>query len=305
MRVIPPRVLVVACAALFLPAVASADPDDRARAAASFHRGQVAYARHDYGEAAAAFELAAGFDPNAVALLDAADAWALAGQPLRAAAACDRALAMSNLTAEQRRFADSRLAAVSSSIGTLDIEGTSDVRVVIDDGAEVPAPVHRRVATGRHVVRMRSVADGRIDEQDVVVGGGETTHLVPSLRARTVTTTAVPPSGLQVAPPPPAPTSYAILPTGTWIAFGVAVAAAGTAGVLGGVTLHERNAFNETPTHDNADSFYRARAATDIAWGAAAAGVVTGGLVWILSPKHADTQSAIEVGRGVGYRLSF
>ena len=86
---------------------------------------------------------------------------------------------------------------------------------------------------------------------------------------------------------------------------GVAVAAAGTAGVLGGVTLHERNAFNETPTHDSADSFYRARAATDIAWGAAAAGVVTGGLVWILSPKHADTQSAIEVGRGVGYRLSF
>jgi hypothetical protein len=297
------RILLVACLGLLVSRPAWAEGDDRARAAASFHRGQVAYARHDYAEAAAAFELAAGFDLNAVALLDAADAWALAGQPVRAAEDCDRALALPGLTAEQRHFAESRLAAVDSSIGTLDVDGPADVRVTLDDGAEVPAPVRRRVATGRHVVRMRSATDGRSEEQTIVLGGGDQVHLSPSLHGHEAPPSSAPPVVPPASPPPGSAGLH--VPTLSWVSLGVAVAAAGTAIGLGELTLHDRDVYDASKTDDNRSAAYRARTATDVAWAVAGASFVTGGLVWIFSPKHAATQSSLEVGRGVGYRLRF
>src|SRR5206468_4049238 len=101
------------------------------RAAASFEQARAAFARKDYAAAAAAFELAASLEPHAAALLNAGEAWQLAGDDLRAAQAYDRVLAFPGLEPSYRADAERRLATVTPHVGTLLVTGpsTSLVRV--------------------------------------------------------------------------------------------------------------------------------------------------------------------------------
>ena len=90
---------VFACTAALVGAIsfassALAEPTDKQRAAELFAGGEAALKRGDFPGAGAAFEQAALYAPHPSALLNAAEAWELAGDVTRAAELCDRALAM-------------------------------------------------------------------------------------------------------------------------------------------------------------------------------------------------------------------
>jgi tetratricopeptide (TPR) repeat protein len=266
-------VLVAALAAACSSANLARADDARARAAESFREGKAAYDRHDFAAAAAAFDLAASFEPNAVSWLDAADAWALAIQFVRAAEDCDRALSLPDLTPAERKYATALLAKLEMDVATLQVNGPQTVSVSIDGGTESHAPVRRRVAAGQHVVELVDLVSGKKDRRDVDLRGGQTQNL----EARVV-----------LAPPTPAPTRLvhasgnAIrVPFATWLALGGTAAAASAAGVFGALTLNARNAFNANPTHATSDDFYRDRTLANVAWAVAGLGAVAAAVFWV------------------------
>src|SRR4051812_39095386 len=66
----------------------------RARADESFRQAKAAFARGEFAAAAAAFEQAATFVLHPAPLMNAAEAWENAGEPVRAIEDCDRVSAI-------------------------------------------------------------------------------------------------------------------------------------------------------------------------------------------------------------------
>jgi len=203
-----------------VPPVGAAEPDVRARAAESFREGQAAYDRHEYSSAAAAFDLAAGFEPRAVSLLDAADAWTRAGEPVRAADDCDRALAMAQLTPAEQSYGRQLLEKIKNEVATIQVVGAATTYLTMDGGEEQRLPVHKRVAPGRHTIDFRDVVTGSHVRREVELPGGDTVEVRAPVEARAVDEPVHPPS---LPPPPPAAGngSGARVPASAWVSFGV------------------------------------------------------------------------------------
>ncbi len=251
---------------------AAADP----RATESFRQAQAAFERHDFAAAATAFELAAQFEPNARVLLDAADAWLLAEQPVRAAEDCDRALAMKDVPEDARAYAVEHLAQLANRIATLEVSGPATLSVTVDDGDEAHAPVRRRVAPGHHTVRLVDLASGAQSRQEIELAPGAVRRVeAPS---EPFAPASAPPAA--VAPTSEVPHAGRRVPTGAWIGAGASLVATGVAAVFGVMTLQARSDFDQNPTQGSLDAFYRDRAITNGAWGVAILGVATAIVLW-------------------------
>ena len=280
------RPATVAAAALGLLASAAplgaAEPDVRARAAQSFREGQAAYDRHEYSSAAAAFDLAAGFEPRAVSLLDAADAWTRAGEPVRAADDCDRALAMAELTAAEQSYGRQLLEKIKNEVATIQVVGAATTYLTMDGGEEQRLPVHKRVAPGRHAIDFRDVVTGSHVRREVELRGGDTVEVRAPVEARAVDEPAQPP---RLPPPPPAMGngSGARVPALAWVSFGVSAAAVGVTSVFGVLTLNAQSKYNSNATEGSHTEFYRDRAITNVALGVAVAGLTAGLVLWVVS----------------------
>ncbi|MDB4998792.1 MAG: hypothetical protein JWM74_6224, partial [Myxococcaceae bacterium] len=73
------------------------DPRASERARTTFDQAREAFARKSYVAAASAFEQSESYVPHPGPWVNAAEAWILAGDPVRAARACDRALAFADI----------------------------------------------------------------------------------------------------------------------------------------------------------------------------------------------------------------
>jgi len=250
----------------------------------SFRQAQAAFTRGDYAAAAAAFEQAARVAPHPSAWLNAAEAWELAGQPVRAAEDCDEVLSMTDLEERYSAEAKRRLARLEPKLARLEIRGASPATSRIDGGAELALPARRRLVPGRHVL---TIVDGpasaprRIDvdlapgESRSVDAAGAPPPDQPRAVARPLASPAAPPP----PPPPRSDPSGPAIPVGSWIAFGVAGVSAGIAGVFGAMTVSAYNDFNDAPSQESNDDFHRDKLVTNVCVGVAATAAAVGVIV--------------------------
>jgi hypothetical protein len=271
-------------AVLLTGAPAPAQTEDAKK---SFDEGQEAFLARRFGEAAEAFERSARATPHPASLVNAAEAWQLDGNLVRAARACDWALRLP-MQPTLKTAIELRLRGLVRSIGTLSFQGGEGVSGNLD-GTPVHPPEVVRVSHGHHrlvIVDLRRHAERALD---LDIAMGETREI-----------TLAPPSDAPPAPaePPaakPPTSSPSGPPAAAWVAFataGVGLAATTTFGLL---TLGARSRFNDAPTRDNADSFYRDRALTNVSMVVTALGAATGAALWILWPK-APANAALGLG---------
>lgn len=270
-------VLLLSC----LGATASAAPTtaEKQKAAQSFQLGSAAYAKGDFAGAAAAFEQAALYAPHPSTLLNAAESWELAENPARAAQLCDRVLDSPNLEPQHRQAAQKQLARLEKKVGTIVVKAPAKARVEVDEHEETTPRV--RVTAGAHKVKVIA-PEGEAQTQSITIAGGESKEL---------DFLTPPPPKPEDTPPPPLvqkkkedETEQAGgPPLATWICFGAGAVASGAAVYFGVKTLQAKDAFDAQPTTAARDDFNSARLATDVAIGAAVAGIAIGFVLWVTS----------------------
>jgi tetratricopeptide repeat protein len=179
------RLLLPSIALTAVLAAGSANADSsvtRASAGRWFRQGETAFARRDFGAAALAFEKAARLAPHPAAWLNAAEAWARAGNLVLAGTDCDEVLAMQNVPSRPREEAARRLAWIESRLSRLDLRSASPLAVAIDKAPPVDLPQTIRVVPGKHQLTVIEPVDHRTTEIDVVLLAGQVIVLDLPLR---------------------------------------------------------------------------------------------------------------------------
>jgi hypothetical protein len=282
---------------------------EQAKATANrlFQQGEASFAHRDFKAAAVAFEQAARLAPHPAVWLNAAEAWVRAQNLIAAGADCDAALAMPNLTRELRTEASRRLAWIEARLGRLELEGQTEIAVVIDRSPSVVTPASIRLAPGTHKLKFADPKNQRAREIHVDLEAGKVTKLeLQSLgdAAAEDAAAAGEASSSEGAEPGPQASEDGALPratssgfeqplfplpdlgSGPPIAADVAFAASGVAlivgSVFGALTLSAKSTYDDGPTQERADHFFAMRLTTNIAFAFAAIAAATGALLWAL-----------------------
>lgn len=266
------------------PATARAD-DERLRAKETFDEAARAFERRRYAEAATAYEHSAALSPHAAPWINAAAAWELDGNFVRAARACDEARALAKDDAS-RADIDRRLARLTRRVATLQVNGDPHLTIRVDRSVTVSPPGRLRLSPGAHTFELVDAADGTVRAEDATLAEGEERHLVLAKAQWTETRKddggARPSAGGLRGPP-----------TASWIAFGVGAAAGVGAALFGAATLNARDDYDARPTLEGADRFDRNLRATNALWGVAGAAVVVAGVVWIFAPRASTAPAKV------------
>ncbi|MFW5739278.1 MAG: hypothetical protein ACOC1F_02810, partial [Myxococcota bacterium] len=157
---------------------------EKQQAARHFKAGVRAFWQHKYEEAAEAFEKANDTIPNHKALFNAADAWEKAGALVKAARRFQQYLQDAPERARARDEAQSRLEAILSKIGRIELAGDEATDITVD--GEPAALGELLVTPGEHVIA--AVAGGEAIEKQVMVEAGSVLRVL-----------------LEPPPPPPPP----------------------------------------------------------------------------------------------------
>ncbi len=304
--------IALVCAAPTL-AQAQDTPDTAAEAKHQFDAGKKAFESGRFKEAAMAFEAAASYKPNAVALYTAGVSWEQASQPERAADAYGRAVNLQGLTAQQSSTAKSRLASLEKTMGALTVTGPDGDKVQLDTLTEAPVPAHLHGTPGMHTLHVKT-PDGTITNQNVSleVGATKTVDVTPKAAPDHTTET----------PPTPKPEKKVVVETPVartnivkslgFAAIGVGGASA-LAGLVLGLSANDAgDAYNAGPTrqaYDHANALAMWTTVSFIVAGVFVAGGVT--LVLLPSkeakpkptPDENETQPVADKGSDASARL--
>jgi hypothetical protein len=273
--------------------VGAARADDVESARARFEEARAAFRAGHYAEAAEAYERSAAAQPHPAPLVNAAEAWEVDGNRVRAAQACDKALTL-DLDANLRTSIEARLARLSRSIGTLLVQGPSDVGVRVDGGEVYRMPARIRLSTGRHRLSyVNQQADGPTlsQETDLLFAAGEERTIVFSRASIAAPSNASPSRDSAAGAPRPGARGGGP-PIATWISFGVGGASGVATAIFGLLTVAARNDYEAMPTRTTLDDFHHDRLATNIALGVSVAAVAVGVVVWIVQGQPAQPGSA-------------
>lgn len=266
------------------PITSHAAPNDaKQRATESFKAASIAFKRGEFAIAAAAFEQAALYVPHPSTLLNAAEAWELASNHVRAAELCDRVLETEGAAdARHREIATEQLKRLAKKIATLDVEVPPNARVTIDAEREEAGPRHVRLTPGSHAVAYVDPSTATTHHETIVLVAGETRKFEPPKADAPAPTSPVTTAILR-SPEQPASSAP---PLASWIAFGTAAAAGGAAGYFGYKAGSTASDFDANPSPTLRDDFHQAVIATDVSLGIAAAAAVVGVVVWLTHRSH-------------------
>lgn len=292
--------LAAALAAIGAPALAQPSDDDVVVARETFRAGEAAYQRGDYETAANSFEVSHRLAPHPFTMFNAGLAWQGAQQPERAADAFHKAITLGGLGDDQLADATERLGDLRRTLGVVEIAAPEGASVVVGhlDRASPPVLVH--LAPGEHEVVVLH-ADGSQARQRVTVAAGASVSVTFEPPAPKPVPTAVAPDPVPITPPSEG--SSALFVSG-WVAVGIGVAAGGTAIGLGVAALSAKDDFEAS---GNTDPDARSKAATlrtvtNVMWGVAGAGVLTGTILLIVGwPTDGSDQADVGLDLGPGY----
>ncbi len=321
----------VALGVMVLEHVGQASPitEDRHRLASeSFRQAQAAFGRREYAAAAAAFEQAAKFETHPSPLLDAEEAWELAGEPVHAAEDCDLVLALPGLEPRYAVEAERRLRALSTRVSTLAVQGPRTTTLRVDGGADLVLPARRRLSPGRHELAVVDLKSTRVRTEIIELLPGEvrTVDAADGVPDPGAAANAQPPDGTPAPEspgtaagqsPPAAPITARpsdgavatgaatgatgashprYVPAGSWVALGTSAVSAGLAIGFGEATLSAKHAYAVLPAQGSADAFQRDKIVTNAAWGAALVAAVAAVVIWLVTPADAGPKRAHPVG---------
>jgi hypothetical protein len=291
-----PIVAVVILASIGAPLAAAADVEEDARA--QFDRGMELYDAAQYEEAAIAFERAYELKPSFKILYNWAQAENECGKYARALDAYQRYLREGgdDLDPERVEQVRAEIKRLESLVGTLLIKCPVGGATVLVDGVRVgTAPVEAPITVrlGEREVTVKH--EGREIHREVVrIAGGEQVKVVVE---------AVPAPQPAVEPAPaPAPVTEDDGPkrVWTWVALGIGGAAGIAGGIVGGLSLKRTDDFiGECGDHtcppseaDERDSIKTMSLTADILYGVAAAGIITGVILFFVEP---DDEGDVDV----------
>ena len=255
--------------------VAASSRTGAAQAKEAFERARQAFERGDYRTAAEAFEQSADYALHPAPLANAADAWARAGDNVRAARACDRALAIRDIDRRTRAVAEETLAKVLRRVATLEVEGKPGIHLRVDGEDAGVVPVRMRLPPGTHVVEATDPSRGTTRRMTLVLDPGMTT-------TRAVHDTGEPAKVEEIPRPPPAKATSGP-PLLTYAAYGVAAAGVGAGIYFGVSTLDARERWANDGSSDARSDFYRDRALTNVALGVGVVAAIAGTVLWLTS----------------------
>ena len=239
----------------------------------AFERARQAFGRGDYRAAAEAFEQSADYVLHPAPLANAADAWARAGDNVRAARACDRALAVSDIDRRTRAVAEETLSKVLRRVATLEIEGKPGITVRVDGESAGVVPLRMRLSPGTHVIEATDPSRGTTRRMTLVLDPGMTT-------TRAVHDTGEP-AKPEETPRRASETATSGPPALTYAAYAVAAAGVGTGIYFGVSTLDARERWANDGSSDARSDFYRDRALTNVALGVGLVAAVVGTVLWL------------------------
>lgn len=156
------------------PVFAADVKDARKKAAARFKEAEALFQKHAYAEAAQAFE-----DTNAIAshpsvILNAINAWTLAGQPARAATLSKALIDDSNIDEKSKEEARGKLVELQSKVGRINIHGKQLSKLKLD-GTTVEIG-ERYVDPGDHLIEAE--INGRPVSRKVTVVAGSSQQVL-------------------------------------------------------------------------------------------------------------------------------
>jgi hypothetical protein len=149
-------------------------PQNKKKAAARFKEGEALFQKHAYAEAARAFEEANSIAPHPSVLLNAINAWALAGQPARAAALCQRLITDPEADEKSKEEARSQLADLQGKIGKVNIRGAQIKNLTLDGKAVEAGEVI--VDPGDHLIEAE--VEGKAVQRKVSVVAGSSQQIL-------------------------------------------------------------------------------------------------------------------------------
>lgn len=279
----------------------AAKPDAAAKkkAAARFREAEALFQKHAYPEAAAAFEDAYNIAPHPSVMLNAINAWTLAGQPAQAATLATKLVADPAADEKAREDARSRLAELRGKIGRLEIQGAKARQLTVDGKSIAMGEVF--VDPGDHLIEAE-IGDKKIQRKVTVVAGSSERILLEAPAA------APPPpkSATAAPPPPPEPTvekPRGLPPTVTYVGVGVTLALGGVLIWSGLDTQQARKDFDANPNRTEADkqAGLDKQLRTNVLLGATAvAGLATAGIALFATNWKGSSQATTSLHVGPG-----
>ncbi len=229
-----------------------------------YEAGTEALQKKRYAEAALHFEAAATLNPHAASWFMASVAWQEAFRPERAADALARAIAVGGLEAAALEHANSDLAKLETTLGTVDVTAPAGWRVQMEGAplAEVPARVH--ALPGTHSLRVVPL-ERPIFDRSVVLAAGNVVTLALSARDAEQEASTPAPVVERVVVRTEAPPGQLRKTLGA-AAFGIAGATAVAAIVLGVSALDARDAYRVSRTQGEFDHVRYLEGWTNAAW---------------------------------------
>lgn len=283
---------------------AASDKDAKKKAAVRFKEGEALFQKHAYADAAKAFEEAYAIAPHPAVMLNAINAWTIAGQPARAATLASALVADSATDEKSREEARSKMAELQGKVGRLNIRGAQAKKLTIDGKASSMGEIF--VDPGDHLLEAET--DGRKVQRKVSVVAGSSEQILleapppaPTTTTATPTTTSAPTSNSVELEP-----KKGLPPTVVYVG-------AGLTAVLGGVlvwsgldTLKARDDFDTkvkagTATQSDKDSGESKQTRTNVLIGVtAAAGLATVGIALFATNWGGDKKSSAQLRVGPG-----
>ncbi len=281
------------------PAVERArDPRSIELARTLFDQAREAFARKSYSAAASAFEQSAAYVPHPSPWVNAAEAWILSGDPVRAAAACDRALAFPDIDAATRAQASERLDKVTPLVGTVEVTFAGPMSVRVDGLEARTLPTLLRLAPGAHSFEANNgsrsfswtsnVRAGAIERRQLALQGDKLGFRDTRSTAGTDSETATTRSNVLRASKEEGETTKGsgAPPTISLVGFGVAAVAFGSATYFGVSALGDRDRWRDSGTADARSDFYRDRSLTNVSLGIGALVAVASTILWITDHRR-------------------
>lgn len=240
------------CAALALGVItppscpevwAAPDKDAKKKAAAKFKEGEALFQKHSYPEAAQAFEEAYSIAPHPSGLLNAINAWTMAGQLVRSATLAQKLIADSATDDASRTEARSKLADLQTKIGRLNIRGASQIKdLTIDGKPATPGEVF--VEPGDHLIEADLEGKKTRRKVTVVAGSSEQILLEAPAAAPTTAPTATAPTATATPTATEAPRSKGLPPVVVYVGGGLTLALTGVSIWSGLDTVKAREAYD-------------------------------------------------------------
>ncbi len=230
----------------------AADPAAKKRAGQRFKEAEALFQKHAYVEAAQAFEEANSIAPHPAVLLNAINAWSLAGQPARAALLCQKIIGDSGADDKSKEEARSKLVELQSKVGRLNIRGANTSKITLD-GASVQ-PGETFVDPGDHIIKAE--VNGNPVQRKISVVAGSSQQVIldepepaPSTKSGPVSetpkTTSVSP---QVEPP-----KKGLPPAVVYVGGVLTLGLAGVSVWSGLDTVQAKKDFDAKPNRTEAD----------------------------------------------------